>query len=81
MRALDDGGGACIADDDRPTGNLRGARDVGPALHPGSVGYDAAQKTYRITASEGEYPRVAAPDQRRARPSCEWGAILHPPIL
>ncbi len=33
------------------TGIFEGHGDVGAVLHPGSVDYDAAQKTYRITAS------------------------------
>ena len=32
-------------------GIFEGHGDVGTVLHPGSVEYDAAQKTYRITAS------------------------------
>ena len=32
-------------------GMFEGHGDVGTVLHPGSVEYDAAQKTYRITAS------------------------------
>ena len=33
------------------TGIFEGHGDVGAALHPGTVEFDAAQKTYRITAS------------------------------
>src|ERR1035437_7606643 len=33
------------------TGAFEGHGDVGAVLHPGAVEYDAAQKTYRITAS------------------------------
>ncbi|HVX64965.1 MAG TPA: hypothetical protein VHA11_00105, partial [Bryobacteraceae bacterium] len=33
------------------TGIFEGHGDVGTVLHPGSVQYDAGQKTYRITAS------------------------------
>src|ERR1019366_6454710 len=33
------------------TGVFEGHGDVGAVLHPGSVDYDAARKTYRITAS------------------------------
>ena len=32
-------------------GIFEGHGDVGAVLHPGSVEYDSAQKTYRVTAS------------------------------
>src|SRR5712671_390648 len=34
-----------------PVGIFEGHADVGTVLHPGSVEYDAAKKTYKISAS------------------------------
>lgn len=41
----------CVAQNAQPVGTFEGHNDVGTVLHPGSVDFDPAKKTYTISAS------------------------------